>query len=442
MDTLLFFEVVAIFLLIAANGFFSLSEFSIIASRKSRLKQMEKEGKRGAKSASKLQEQPERFLATVQIGITLVGTLAGVFGGATIVEPIQKAIESISISFITDTAGPIAVTLVAFGITISAVILGELIPKYLALSDPERYARWSAGPITMFVRSIAALSTVLSGTANMILRLFGITVDTTTSHVTEDEINMMIQEGIKSGNFDETEERLIRSVFDFADSTVRRAMTPRTDVDAISIDTDPVDIINIIIDKGHSKYPVFKDTIDQIVGILYTRDLFHHKLNPNLVILSDLMRKTTFVPDSMPLSTLLREFQRKKNQFAVVLDEFGGTAGIVTLEDVLEELVGEIQDEDDSKAPPLVKHSDTVAYIDGSVWPGAVNELMSTNLPEDKAETLAGLMIDKIGHLPSREDTVIIADARLSILEIDHNRLTRLKVERLEQPKVDEQENE
>ena len=442
MDTLLVIEVMAIFLLIAANGFFSLSEFSIIASRKSRLAKLDKEGKRGAKSATRLLEKPERFLATVQIGITLVGTLAGVFGGATIVKPLQQLIESISISFVANTAGPIAVTLVALGITVSAVVLGELIPKYLALSDPERYARWSAGPITLFVRFLSVVSIVLSGTANLILRMFGVKVDVSRSHVTEDEINLMIREGIQSGNFDETEEQLIRSVFDFADSTVRRAMTPRTDVDAISIETDPEAIINVIVDKGHSKYPVYKDSIDQIVGMLYTRDLFHHKLNPNLIILNDMMRKTTFVPDSMPLSTLLREFQRKKNQFAVVLDEFGGTAGIITLEDILEELVGEIQDEDDLKAPPLVKHSDTVAYIDGSVWPGAVNELMLTNLPEDKAETLAGLMIDEIGHLPSREETVVIADARLSILEIDHNRLTRLKVERLTQQDTNKPEKD
>jgi CBS domain containing-hemolysin-like protein len=323
------------------------------------------------------------------------------------------------------------VALVAIAITIAAVVLGELVPKYLALSNPERFARYVAGPINVFIALTWFISSTLSGAARLVLRMFGIARTTDKPVISEDEINLMIHDGRKRGVFDETEVQLIRSVFDFADSTVRRAMTPRTDVVGVDISTPTEDVIDVISQYGHSRCPVYDGTIDRIVGVLFTKDLIHHKLNPKLIILRDLVRKATFVPDSMPLSKLLRDFQRKKNQFAVVLDEFGGTAGIITLEDILEELVGEIQDEHDTKAPPLVKHSDTVAYADGTVWPGAINELMDSRLPEENVDTLAGLVIDHLGRVPGKNEEVVISDMRITILEQHRARLDRMKLEKI-----------
>jgi len=431
MNDHVYLELAAILLLVLANGFFALSEFSVIASRRSRLKQKIAQGKRGAAAAEKLRAQPDRFLATIQVGITLFGTIAGVFGGATIVAPLHELLLKVPIDAVQHAARPVAVAIVAISITITSVILGELVPKYIALSNPERFARYVAPPVTLFIKLTWFFSAILTNISNFILRVLGIHRSSGDESVTEDEINLMIFEGKQHGVFDETEERLIKSVFDFADSTVRRAMTPRTDVVGMPVTSEPNEIIETVIREGYSKYPIYEDNIDKIVGILYTRDLVHQKLNPDLIILKDLMRKPTFVPDSMPLSTLLRDFQRKKNQFAVVLDDYGGTAGIVTLEDVLEELVGEIQDEDDREEAPLVRHNDNVAYADGSVWPGAVNELMDSRLPEDRAETLAGLVIDHLGRLPSKDDTVIIADMKITILSLVENRLTRLKLERI-----------
>ncbi len=431
MDSDIFFELLAIFLLIIANGFFALSEFSVIASRKSRLQQKVAEGKLGAAKAEKLHSNPDKFLATIQVGITLFGTMAGVIGGATVVVKLEQAFEQSPVGFLAQAATPLSVGLVAVAITVTAVIIGELVPKYLALSHPERYARYIAGPITVFITLTSFISGLLSGAARLVLRLFGVARSTDQPIISEEEINLMINEGKKKGIFDDTEERLIKSVFDFADSTVRRAMTPRTDVVGIEANTPPDKIIDTIIEYGHSRYPVYNRTIDNVVGVLFTKDLVHHKLNPQLIILKDLIRTATFVPDSMPLSKLLQDFRRKKNQLAVVLDEFGGTAGIVTLEDILEELVGEIQDEDDTKAPPLVKHSDTIIYVDGLVWPGAINELMNSRLPEDRAETIAGLVIDHLGRLPVKDETIVIADMRIVILEQEQTRLTRLKLEKI-----------
>ncbi|UCE24677.1 MAG: HlyC/CorC family transporter [Candidatus Zixiibacteriota bacterium] len=429
--TTLLLELLAIFLLILANGFFALSEFSIIASRKSKLLKRASEGKRGAAIAEKLHRTPDRFLATIQVGITLVGTLAGVFGGATIVSQLEEVIAGFPIELVSRGATPIAVAIVAIFITGTTVIVGELVPKYLALSNPEFFARHVAGPVKLFTQVSFIFSSILSWTARLILRGLGVKQDAVRTAVTEEEINLMIYEGKQKGIFDETEQKLIKSVFAFADMTVRRAMTPRTDVVAIEINSDPKEILNLIIDNEYSRYPIFEKDIDHIIGVLYTKDIILHQLDPQLIILKDLLRKPLFVPDSMPLSQLLRTLQRKKKHIAIVLDEFGGTAGIITLEDILEELVGEIQDEYDAEQPPLVKHSETIAYAEGSVWPGEINALMQSNLPEDKAETVAGLFIDHLGRLPDEEETVTIGDMLISVLEREDNRLVRLRLEKL-----------
>ncbi|MFH1687907.1 MAG: hemolysin family protein [bacterium] len=432
MDTQLTLEILAILVLIAANGFFSLSEFSIIASSGSRLKHLKKTGRRGTRSALRLKESPERFLATVQVGITLVGTTAGVFGGATLVEPLRRLLVECPWPYLAGVAGPVAVGTVTVLITITAVVLGELVPKYLALSNPERYARVVARPIFAFTRLTSVFSHLLSVTASLIVRLLGVGPTTGREEVGEEEINLMIFEGKQKGVFDETEERLVKSVFDFADSTARRAMTPRPDVIGVELSTNAAEIINLFVNHGHSRYPVYEKSIDHVVGVLYAKDLMLNRLDPQLIVLKDLIRKPIFVPDSMPLPRLLLDFQRRRQRMAVVLDEFGGTAGIITLHDILEELVGEMMEEGESGSPELVKHSEAIAFADGLVWPGDVNELLDCHLPEDKIETLAGLLMDELGRLPEKSETIQIADTRITVLETEGNRLTRLKLERLE----------
>jgi len=432
MTTSVLIELAVIVVMILANGFFALAEFSVIASRQSKLRQKINERKRGARAAEKLHREPEKFLATIQVGITLFSTLAGVFGGATIVNHLHLLLSRSSISYVAHAAKPLSVAVVTVAITITAVVFGELVPKYLALSYPERYARHTARPITLFIRLTSLFSHVLSGMASAVVRMLGVKSDPAQTTVSEEEINLMIFEGREKGVFDETEEKLIKSVFDFADSTVRRAMTPRTDVIGIEKNADPVEVIRTVMEHGLSRYPVYDQTMDNIIGVVFTKDLVLQKLDPKLIHLSDLMRKPTFVPDSLPAARLLRDFRRKKYRLAIVLDEFGGTAGIVTLQDVLEELVGEIQEEDEDGSPELVRHSERVAFAAGSVWPGAVNDLMDSHLPEDQAETLAGLVIDNLGRLPQEQETLTIADMEITVLEQKETRLERLKLERVE----------
>ena len=429
MDRDLIIELIAIILLVIANGLFALAEFSVISSRLSRLAQKAADRKWGASRARKLRSDPDRFLASIQVGITLVTALLGVFSGASVVDRVHVWLSTSPTLWIVKYATPIAVGLVVMGITVLSVVVGELVPKYIALSFPERYARYVAVPAGIFIKLTAPFSRLLSWMANSIVRMLGL--KKTDHHVTEDEINQMLLEGTRRGVFEDTEHEFVRSVFDFADSTARRAMTPRPDVIALERSADSAVILSIIREQEYSRYPVYEDTIDRVVGTIHTKDLLDPKVDLNEIDLGPLLRPVLFVPDSMPLTKLLKDFQRGRNHMAIVLDEYGGTAGIITIEDILEEPVGEIQDEYDTEQAPLVRQSETTLYADGDVWPGDANELIDSHLPEDEHDTLAGLIMKTLGRLPDKYETVDIADARLTVLAKSENRIVRLKVEKL-----------
>ncbi len=430
MDTRLLLEVIAIIVLILANGFFALSEFSIIASRKSKLLQKAREGKMGAATALKLHDDPEGFLATVQIGITLVGALVGVVSGATVVEKLEIVLRQSSIEFVANAASAFAVGIVVVSITILSALVGELVPKYIAISFPERYARLLAGPVHLFYKVSYVFARTLRLVATGICRLMGIRMDRVQRVISEEEINHIIVDGREKGLFEIGEEQFIKSVFEFTDSTVRRAMKPRTDVVGIDLHASVEANRKLIVDSGYSRFPVYEGDLDTIVGVLYTKDLITQQSDPGEFILKKLVREPFFVPDSMPLPRLLKEFQRGKNHLAIVLDEFGGTAGIVTLEDILEELVGEIRDEYDAEADPIVRLSPTVVHADGSVRPGEINDLLGSALSEDEEKTLAGLFIDEVGRVPNRYESVQLADVKMTVLAKDKNRIVRVRVEK------------
>ena len=424
-------EIAAILILILANGFFSLSEFSIIASRRSRLKRFAKEGRRGAVKAEKILARPENFLATVQIGITLVATIAGVFSGMTLVNSITPYIQKIPISFIAESAKSIAFLIVVLGIALMSIIIGELVPKYLAMARPEKIASAVSCPMMFFIKVGSLPVKILSGTARFITRLFGSRRIGERSSLTEDEINFMIAEGREKGVFDPEEEELVRSVFNFTDRLARQAMTPRTDITGIDITSTKDEIFNIIIESGFSRYPVYSETLDHIEGIIYTKDIIRAMHQTEFLTVNDIIRKSEFVPDSMELTTILKRFQQKRVHAAIVLDEFGGTAGMITLEDLLEEIVGEIQDEHDTVELEFVRKTKSVAFADGSLRVDELNEQFDTSLPEGGADTLGGLVFEGIGHLPEKGEEYITANVKFTILEVEGNRLRRLRIEKL-----------
>ena len=258
----LWLELIVILVLVGANGFFALAEFSIISSRVSRLARNRDNREWGAARAEKLKAEPDRFLASIQVGITLIAALLGVFSGATVVAQLETIFVKSAWGWLADSATSIAVVIVVVSITILSVVLGELVPKYIALSNPERYARYVAGPVNVFVTLTAPFSRLLSWLSNLTVRMAGIKRVNGQQQVTEDEINEMLLDGRRHGVFDDTEQEFVRSVFDFSDSTVRRALTPRTDVIAINRVATSQEILNTIIEHGYSRYPIFEETID------------------------------------------------------------------------------------------------------------------------------------------------------------------------------------
>ncbi len=423
-------ELLAIFVLILANGFFAASEFALIASRKSRILNLARKGDKRAARTRQFLKKPEKFLATIQVGITFIATMAGVFSGATLVHSITPYIRDIPIPAISKAAHPISIGIVVVFISILTVVIGELIPKYVALSNPEKIAMRVTRPISIFSRLSFVLVGLLIGTAKLILRLFGYAKLPERSHITEDEINILISEGTEKGVFDKTEQKLIRSVFHFTDTTVRQSMTPRVDMIAIKIDWPHEKIIEIMTKTGYSRYPVYDDSIDQIQGVVYTKDLISLMTLNEVIILKDIIRKPLFVPDSMPLTTLLRRFQKRKKHIAIVLDEFGGTAGLITLEDILEEIVGEIQDEHDQDQPEFVAHSDKVAFAAATFRVDELNEAFNVSLPLDVSDTLGGLMVEEFGRIPGLSDQVDIHGLKFTVLEMEGSRIKRLRVEK------------
>ncbi|HHI02119.1 MAG: hypothetical protein DRP51_05285 [Candidatus Zixiibacteriota bacterium] len=425
-----YFEIIAILILIGANGFFSLSEFSIIASRKSKLKQMAEEGNRAALKAAKIQSQPESFLATVQVGITFVGVLAGVFSGMTLVGMLEPYVASIPIPIISDSAQTISFFIIVITIACLTIVVGELVPKYLALSEPERIASAVSGPLNWFSKAGFFFVKFLNVIARLLLRLFGVKKIPERSSITEEEINYIIAEGKEKGVFDATEQELIHSVFDFSDTTVRQTMTPRTDIIGVDINEEGDKILEQIARNGFSRYPVYSENLDKIEGVIYTKDIIRLLQDSRLFTITDIMRKAHFVPDSMKLSRLLAIFQQKKMQMALVLDEFGGTAGLITLEDILEEIVGEIQDEFDTEQREFVRETDLVAFASASYRVDELNDSFDTNLSEDGPETLGGLIFKHLQRPARQGEKVLIEGIKFEILEVDGNRIKRFRIEK------------
>ncbi len=423
-------ELFAIIALVLANGFFAASEFALIAARKSRIKNWARKGDRRAARTRKLLQQPERFLATIQVGITFIGTLAGVFGGATLVKNLAFSLERSSVNVIRTTAHPVAIVIVVVFISIMSVIVGELVPKYLALINPEKMAVRITRPIWIFSRATFFLVSFFTWTARGLLKLTGVSKIPERAHISDEEINILISEGIEKGAFDPTEQRLIKSVFDFTDTTVRQAMTPRVDITGIPLGVTLENAMEIMARHGYSRYPVYKDTLDQITGMIYTKDLMAPLTAGSKIELGAVIRQPLFVPDSMPLSVLLGKFQRRRVHVAIVLDEYGGTAGMITMEDILEEIVGDIQDEHDQDQAEFVAHSDKVAFAAGALRPDELNEQFGTDLPEKLSDTLAGLIVETLGRVPEHRETITIQGVTFTILEMSGNRILRVRVEK------------
>jgi len=430
----LFFEVFLIAILILLNGYLAGTEIAVVTARKSNIKQMAESGKRNAKIFLRLKEEPDRFLATIQIGITTVGVLASAIGGAASVKVLEPLLKEVPIKAISLAAGPIAIGIVVVIITYFSVIFGELIPKSIALMHPETIGLWTARTIDTFSKIASIFVKILTYSTVIVLSPFGTKPFTERAYITEEEVKMLIKEGGKHGVFEPTEEKILHSIFEFTDMSAKEVMVPDTQMVAIQIDKSPTEILSLIVEEQFSRYPVFGKELNDIRGILYTRDFLTSLAKTGQVDIRKIMRPPFFIPETMKISLLLREMQKKRIHMALVVDEYGGISGLVTLEDLLEEIVGEIRDEYDIESP-VIQLSDGTMLIDASISLRDLKEDYHIPLPESpEYETLGGYLMTTLQKIPQAGDGVEIEGKKITIVEMVGQRISKVKLEKLPEP--------
>jgi putative hemolysin len=434
----LFFEAFLIAILILVNGYLAGTEIAVVSARKSRIKQMAESGKRNAKIFLKLKEEPDRFLATIQIGITTVGVLASAVGGAAAVKVIKPALQVVPFRPISLAAEPIAIGIVVVIITYFSVIFGELVPKSIALMHPETIGLWTARTIDTFSRMTAIFVKTLTFSTAVILRPFGEKPFTERAYVTEEEVKMLIKEGRKHGVFESTEEKILQSVFEFTDMSVKEVMVPDTQMVMIQIDKSVQEIALLIEEEQFSRYPVFGREPNDIRGILYAKDFLTILAKKGQVDIRKIIKPPYFIPETMKISLLLREMQKKRIHMALVVDEYGGISGLVSLEDLIEEIVGEIRDEYDTESP-VIQLSDGTLLIDASISLKDLKEDYHIPLPESpEYETLGGFLMTTLQKIPQRGDVVEVEEKRIRIIEMVGQRISKVKLEKLPEPAPEE----
>jgi putative hemolysin len=426
----LLFEFVIIIALIIANGFFAASEIAIVSARKGRLEQQVRLGRGGAQTALQLAENPNRFLSTVQVGITLISTFAAAFGGANLARIFEAWLGSVPA--LAPYASSIALAIVVLAISYLSLILGELTPKRLALQNTEVIAAAVAPAMYMLSRLASPIVGFLSFSTDLVLRLLG-RHNVPEVPVTEEDIMALVREGTEEGTVDAAEQALISSVFTFTDRTVRSLMTPRTQIVAIEADTPLPDVLLTIRDSGYSRIPVYQETLDQIIGILFVKDLLHSWGQPDGVELRPLLRLPLYVLEHQRASMAFQQLKQQRSMLGIVLDEYGQVAGLISIEDMLEALVGAIDDEYDDASESVVRREDGSYLVDG-LLPFADLQTRLDLPPLDQEqraydfETIAGFLLASMGRIPSAGDTLRWHDYTFEIMDMDGQRIDKILI--------------
>jgi putative hemolysin len=425
-------ELLFIVFLTILEGFFVAGEIALVSIRRSRVEQLVDEGRPGARRVRRLLDDPGRFLAVSQLGLTVIGFFASAYAAVSLVQSLAGVLRGIGM----DPSGADGVALVVVTVILAlfTIVFAELVPKTLALANAERVAIALSLPIDFLARALGPLIALLTGITTTISRLFGATISNEAS-ITAEELRLIVERGGEQGILEAEEEQMINAVIELGSRRVHEVMVPRIAIAAIPASATFDEAIETIIEHGHSRIPVYEESVDEILGILYAKDL--------LPILRDtagprpdlraLLRTPVYIPESMTVDDLLHEFQRRKVHIAIVLDEYGGTDGLVTIEDLLELIVGEIQDEYDTEEPMVVRLSEDEARVDGRASVDELSELFDTQLhleDEDEYDTVGGLIYHRIGGIPSPGDQVGVDGLTLTVETTDGRRVGKVLVVR------------
>ena len=427
-------------ILIFVNAFFASAEIAFISLNDAKIEKQAKEGNKKAKKIKKMLKEPSKFLATIQIGITLAGFLSSAFAAdAFASELAPKLNELIDLGISTWNTISIIITII---LSYFSLVFGELVPKRIAMRNPEKIAFGTIGVIRFIHFITSPVVNFLNFSTNLICKLFGIGPQDE-STVTEEEIRMMVDVGEEKGSIEEEEKELINNVFEFNDKTVSEVMIHRTEVYAIEIGSNIEDILSELKEYKYSRIPVYDENIDNIVGVLFIKDLLAYVYTKKEAKIKKLMRPAYFVSESKPINEFFKEMQRDKQQLAIVLDEYGGTAGIITMEDIIEELVGNIFDEYDDVEKDYEKIDENTFMIDGSVSIYELRKILNVDIPEGDYDTLSGYLIELLGRIPKDDEKPVIETEKVTykIEEYEEKRIIWVKACKNQTVKEKEQDN-
>jgi putative hemolysin len=428
-------DLLVVAVLILTSSFFAASEIALITVKRHRLTQLAEEGNSGARIAKRLTEDTSRFLATITIGLTFLGFLASGVGAISLSGQVADLIGQIP--FISGAADEIGFVLVTLLIALTSIIIGELVPKTLALSYPERLALMVARPISWIEKLLAPVVWAVSRISGVLVSALGGTTKPQAGYLSTEELKMLVESGTVQGDIEEGEKEMIHGVIELAETKVHEVMVPRIGIRAVEVD-DPIDeVLDMIVAAGHSRVPVYRESLDNIVGILYAKDLLPYlkesRDGSNGIDIRALARPAVYVPETKAVGDLLREMQIQKVHIAIVVDEYGGTAGLITMEDVVEEIVGEIQDEYDTEETLVepIASDDTIAFrLDGRVSMDDLRDLFDMpddDEPDEEAyDTVGGFIVHRVGRIPLPGAEVQFRDVTLRVEAADPRRVAKV----------------
>lgn len=422
-------QILVLILLIGLNAFFAASEIAFISLNDAKIEKQAKEGNKKAKQIKKMLESPSKFLSTIQIGITLAGFLSSAFASEAFAYRLAPVLNNL-IPLGTEIWQNISIIIITIILSFFTIVFGELVPKRLAMKNYEKISFATIGIIRTISIITAPFVKLLTVTTNAISKIFKVS-ENEEEIVTEEEIKMMVDQGEENGTIEEDEKEYINNVFEFNDITASEIMTHRTDIFAVDINTSPGELLEEIIkdDCKHSRIPVYDETIDEIKGILYVKDIIKN-INKKTFKIKNIMKEAYFVSQSKLINELFKELQKNKKHIAIIVDEYGGTAGLITMEDILEEIVGDIYDEYDEIEEEYEKIDDKTYIISGSMPIYDVNKLLEAHIPEGDYDTISGYLQEEMGRIPTEEEMPIVETEELTfkIEEYEDKRILKIKV--------------
>ncbi len=426
-------KIVLLLALVLVNAFFAMSEIAIISLNDTKIERMAEDGHKKAKQIVKLTKNSNRFLSTIQIGVTLAGFLTSASAATNFADMLTTAVTN-AWDIPASIVSPISVVLITIIMSYFSLVLGELAPKRIAMQAPEKVSFAVVGILLFISKVTAPFVKVLSVSTNFVVKLLGFDPNADEEVVTEEEIRMMVDVGEEKGVIENTQKEMINNIFEFDDLDAGDIMTHRTDVVAVDVnDTTLEDFINLSIEEGFSRVPMYEDDIDNIIGIVYVKDLlqFVGKQVSTKQTLRSIVRDAYFIPETKSCGELFKEMSAQHIQMAIVVDEYGGTAGLLTLEDIVEAIMGNIQDEYDDEEDEISKINDTTFTVEGTIDIEEIDELTGKKLPEGDYETLAGFIIDQLQYIPKdgEMNEIEFENVKFTVLEVNERRIEKIKVE-------------